>query len=94
MTRVLILGGSAAHAMLLAQALVGSDIEVVTVGEILEPKQELFELDFVTHGRHLELPKLYVDHGPPQHQVRDFHRESRHAQAAKQQSLRAKARRR
>jgi hypothetical protein len=93
MTRILVLGGGSAYVQLLAQVLAGKGVDVITAeGTLAEPEPPVFTLEAY---QDLHLPELRLapmsPAGPPMQELR---RQSRFAQSAKQQSLRAKARRR
>lgn len=93
MTRILLVEGGAAYVQLLALALAGKGIDIITAdGLLAEPEPPVFTLDAY---QDLRLPELRLaplpPAGPPLH---DLRRQSRYQQAAKLQSLRAKARRR
>lgn len=97
MTRVVIIGGDASSVRLLAAALVHRDIQVLDAQAFEQEeraRQNLFELRCYDPVE-LRLPEIFLTQPtqPAHAYMRDLRQQSRHVQSAKQQSLRAKARR-
>lgn len=97
MTRVVIIGGDASSVQLLAAVLAHRDIQVLDAQAFEQEeraRQNLFELQCYDRVE-LRLPEIFLAQpSQPAHAyMRDLRQQSRHVQSAKQQSLRAKARR-
>lgn len=97
MTRVVIIGGDSSAVRILAAALVHRDIQVLDAQAFEQQeraRQNLFELQCYDPVE-LRLPELFLTPPaqPAHSQLRDLRQQSRYVQSAKQQSLRAKARR-
>lgn len=97
MTRVVIIGGDSASARLLLAALAHRDIQVLDAQAFEQEeraRQNLFELRCYDPVE-LRLPEIFLAQPtqPAHAYMRDLRQQSRYVQSAKQQSLRAKARR-
>lgn len=97
MTRVLVIGGDSSTVRMLAAALAHRDIQVLDAQAFEQEeraRQNLFELKCYDPVE-LRLPEIFLTQpSQPTHAyMRDLRQQSRHVQSAKQQSLRARARR-